>query len=211
MTVEDIKNIIDSEEIMSIDIRYVDNLGRWSGVSFVAKSFDYDILSQSIQLNEFRLNPVDLTRCFIDPFLAHKTLVFLTDILETEDIIALQEKETNEMYQISFYFDNTVIEHGKTTSKGSFSMAPYDEGRDIRTEICLALSEMGVDIVFHHHGDESNKHVILLRNNDNALSMVDDIQKIKYCCLMVSKAYKLEINTDKGIFIDYLNPYKAFL
>ncbi|MFL1781042.1 glutamine synthetase-like N-terminal domain protein [Candidatus Hepatincolaceae symbiont of Richtersius coronifer] len=214
-----IEKLVIDEEIISIDIRYANQLGFWEGKVFSAKNFNYSQLKEQISINEWLLAPLELKRNFIDPFLAHKTLVLLTDIKKNYSKLINTEARDNKLknyilpnngsYGLNFYIKaaNKDTEFKTIESKDikfkdvNFAMPPLDEGRDIRTEIVLAATQMGVPVISHNHGDEVNKHYIEIKR-DNILDLDrDNIQKVKYSVIMAAKAYNLSIDIDKGMFV----------
>jgi glutamine synthetase len=205
-TLEQIKNLISQNDISFIDIRFTNSSGVWQGLSFLAKDFNFDILN-GLNFEGTNIAPINLSRHFIDPFLAHKTLVFLS-----EDAKAVLEPSTDFSLLIKVIFEILEDNINNLYSMPSidFLAPPYDNAKDIRAEIVQALNAMNVKTYTHYMLNLQNnksKHILMLQKTIDRMQNIDNIQKTKYAILMVAKAYKIKINTNFGVFKDYSNPY----
>lgn len=164
-------------------------------------------------------------RHFIDPFLAHHTLVLLTDL---ENFTFPKKFDAETTYNIEFYLESTndnnstevytslMQEDGMKTQQSKalqivqLLAPPEDIWRDIRTEIVLATQQMGVATIKHYanylvtpQANQSNYQNIIKILTSNTVSFIDDTQKVKYAIAMVAKAYNINVEKHMGIFTDF--------
>ena len=91
-TSADVMKAIKDQGVEMVDIRFTDMPGMWQHISYPAQVFDQDVIDEGLGfdgssirgfkvINEFDMLLLpDPTTAFIDPFMAHKTLVMIADI-----------------------------------------------------------------------------------------------------------------------------------
>ncbi len=70
---------------------------------------------------------------------------------------------------------------------GYFPCAPVDTFTDLRTEMCLVMEEVGIEIETHHHEVASAGQAEIDMKYDSLLSMADQVMWYKYCVKNVAK------------------------
>ena len=203
---KELKEIILSQDIVMIDIRYINHNGDWNSISYLSNHFNELFFKNYIYIDDIVLNPLNKNRYFIDHFLSHKTLVFLTDI--QSNIIKCDKNTKNFFYDLDFYIENDNDNENEVNIDNKYLSPILDKFRDFRGEIIASLLDFKVDIVKHYHSDLPNKHTIVISKNKDSFVNLDSIQKVKYAILMTANAYNIKINTKKGIFLDYKQIYK---
>jgi glutamine synthetase len=168
-----IKSIVTELEIFNIDIRYINNNppNNFCGVSFSKLNFDFNLLT-SLKIIDF----------FVDPFLSHKTLAIIV-----ENFLYSPNKDiTSIIFQVETEGTTSI------DTNYNFIMPPYDTPRDFRGEIMMALEEIGIVTISHHHGNIQNQQVINIKEANTVA-----ISKVIYAIHMVAKAYNVTINNVK--------------
>ena len=221
-----LQKLIQENEIFSIDLRFTDIIGNWHNITLpVAAIKDLADLNKVCKKLKLKLLQDKEIRHFIDPFLAHPTLVCLTDL---EDFTVAKKIDSNTIYNIEFYLESLIDDNAMEIYTGllqedgmktqqpkqsqviSLLAPPEDIWRDIRTEIVLATGQMGVNIVKHYanflvvpQSNQSNYQNIIKIITNNSINLIDDIQKVKYAIAMVAKAYNIKVENRMGIFANF--------
>jgi glutamine synthetase len=196
--IEFFKEFINLNEINKIDLRYVNNLGYWSCVSYNIKELDNLACLSNIKIDE-NIILIDLSkdRYFIDPFLPHKTLVFLIN-KDTYDV------KHNENIILDYYLNDKILDENYGDKYNYLYLSkPFDRGSDIRNEIVSSLECLGVNVLSHYHNNKANGHILVIKNANNDVINCDNIQKVKYAILMICNAYNVQLDIKSGVFIKY--------
>jgi hypothetical protein len=196
--IEFFKDLIDIKEITQINLRYINNLGYWSSIAYNIEEFDIFANLAHINIDEnIVLGGLSKNRYFIDPFLPHKTLVFLLNrnfynIGISANLI------------LEYYLNDKMLDenHGDNYNYLYLSK-PFDKGADIRNEIVNALQSMDINVFCHYHNKNPNGHILTIKNAKDDLINCDNIQKVKYAILMMCNVYNVELDINKGIFVNY--------
>lgn len=206
----DLDQIIKDNEIIAVDIRYMGDDHYWSCISHSAQYFlkhhDDFFKNDFLIDNNITLKSLSKDRYFIDPFLSHKTLVFLTDKSPRGFLVSsyLDKFINNNKYY--YYFEITNKKHIKNTKNINdlhHMGTQFDAYRDFKTEIMTSLLEMGINIVSFY--ESNNKSYFVIESMNNPLFDFDNYQKIKYGILMLANIYEISINMEQGIFCDPIN------
>ena len=64
---------------------------------------------------------------------------------------------------------------------GYYPCAPVDKLQDLRTQMCLKMMEIGIDIEMHHHEVASAGQCEIDMKFDTLTTMADKVMKYKYC------------------------------
>ena len=87
--------------------------------------------------------------------------------------------------------------------EGYFPVPPMDSHQDLRTEMLLALEEVGVDIEVHHHEVGTAGQAEIDMRFDSLVSMGDKLMKYKYCVKNVARRHGKTVTLmPKPIFQD---------
>jgi len=94
-TSKDVMKAVKEHGVEMIDIRMTDMPGMWQHISYPAAAYDQDLIDEGhgfdgssirgfkvINESDMLLMP-DPTTAFIDPFMAHKTLVMIADVKDS--------------------------------------------------------------------------------------------------------------------------------
>lgn len=221
-----LQKLIQENEIFSIDLRFTGINGNWHNitlpVSVIKDLADINKICKKLQLKPLKEDEI---RHFIDPFLAHATLVCLTDLASFN---FSKKVEPNVTHNIEFYLEspindnamevytNLLQEDGIKTQQVKQSQViqllapPEDIWRDIRSEIVLATQQMGVTVLKHYanylvtpQSNQSNYQNIIKLQTSNSINLVDNVQKVKYAIAMVAKAYNIKVENNMGVFADF--------
>ena len=87
--------------------------------------------------------------------------------------------------------------------EGYFPVPPMDSHQDLRTEMLLALEEVGVEIEVHHHEVGTAGQAEIDMRFDSLVSMGDKLMKYKYCVKNVARRHGKTVTLmPKPIFQD---------
>ena len=239
-TPQEVINLAKERKVRYVDLRFNDFPGSWQHFSIplaglteesFEEGFPFDGSSirgwQGIHESDMLVVP-DPSTAFIDPFMAHPTLVLSCDV---KDPITHQPYDRDprniarraEAYVAStgigdtvyfgpeaefFIFDdvrfdqstnfgfyhldsiegawNSGREEGpnlghKPRSKGGyFPVPPVDSYQDLRTEMCLNLEAIGLEIERQHHEVASGGQAEINFKFDSLVKTADNVMKFKY-------------------------------
>ena len=161
-----IKNYIETNEIIYVDLRWIqDNSSSNNYSSVSVHSFYLDKIYKNV-------NVID---SFDDPFLIHKTLVLIIDSPFSLDLLKTSKC-------IEFKLEDDV----KNNPLEIIFLAPdLDLNRDIRGEISMTLMNMGINVILHLFDDSKKNHVIYFKEKIVEV----DFCKIQYVINMICKVY----------------------
>jgi glutamine synthetase len=86
-------------------------------------------------------------------------------------------------------FEEGNIGHRPSTKGGYFPVPPVDSLQDIRSAMCLALQEMGVDVEIHHHEVATAGQCEIGTRFNTLTKRADTNQIMKYVIWNVAHAY----------------------
>ncbi len=86
-------------------------------------------------------------------------------------------------------FDEGNIGHRPGVKGGYFPVPPVDSLQDVRSAMCMAMQEMGIDVEVHHHevGTAGQCEIGTLFNS--LVAKADELQVYKYCVHNVAHAH----------------------
>src|SRR6476659_291416 len=86
-------------------------------------------------------------------------------------------------------FDSGNMGHRPPVKGGYFPVPPVDSLQDIRSAICLALEEMGVEVEVHHHEVAAPGQCEIGTKFNSLVKRADWMQILKYCVHNVAHSY----------------------
>ncbi len=120
MKYHDVKNLINQNEIVSIDLKYSDLVGNWYHISFPAKRLDYVLEKgipfdgssvpgmRSVESGDMILLP-DLSTAIIDPFLKTPTIRMLSYICDADTREGVKKDPRSVAKRANAYMKSTQI------------------------------------------------------------------------------------------------------
>ncbi|MCB1678232.1 MAG: glutamate--ammonia ligase [Halioglobus sp.] len=92
------------------------------------------------------------------------------------------------------WVSNEVFEEGNTGHRprvkgGYFPVPPVDSLHDIRTAMCTAMAQMGLDVEVHHHEVGTAGQCEIGVRFNTLVKKADEVQVLKYCVHNVAHAY----------------------
>ncbi|MGV3278221.1 hypothetical protein ACFX5K_01065 [Rickettsiales bacterium LUAb2] len=205
---------INQEKIQNIDIRFLNEEYTIKCFSIAPNHLSDKLFNcKKFQFNDYILHKLNINRCFLDPFLTHKTLVFYTNLDEhLGAMYKLLNSENNNKAILDFYLNNEQEQTDIETiaNNNYLTPPPLDLDRDIRCELILALKTLNIDVITHYVGKDTMQNIVYIKANNN-LMLLDQIEKFKYALLMVTNAYNKVIDLNKGVFANpcLLSQYKS--
>ena len=86
-------------------------------------------------------------------------------------------------------YEEGNIGHRPGVKGGYFPVPPVDSLQDIRTAMCLALEDMGLEVEVHHHEVATAGQCEIGTRFRSLVHKADEIQILKYCVHNVAHAY----------------------
>ena len=120
MTVEQVKKMIEENELKSVDLKYSDLAGNWYHISFPVRRLDYVINNgipfdgssipgmKSVEAGDMVLLP-DLSTAIIDPFTKFPTLRMLSYICDADTRIGVKKDPRSLAKRAQKYLESTGI------------------------------------------------------------------------------------------------------
>ena len=247
------KEVIDfakKNNVVMVDCRITDSPGLWQHCSHPISQLEestfqdgYGFDGSSIRgwkaINESDMLMIpDPSTAFIDPFLAHPTLVLICDVVDPisrqpyirdprhvakrAELYVKQSGIADTAYfgpEAEFFVFNSARFGGGANSgyyeldsneaawntsrdesgrnlaykirhkEGYFPVPPHDTQQDIRTEMCLEMERMGIEIETQHHEVATAGQAEIDMKFDTLVSMADKLLKYKYVVKNVAKRH----------------------
>jgi glutamine synthetase len=247
------KEVIDfakKNNVVMVDCRITDSPGLWQHCSHPISQLDestfedgYGFDGSSIRgwkaINESDMLMIpDPSSAFIDPFLAHPTLVLICDVVDPltrqpyqrdprqvarkAELYLKQSGIADTAYfgpEAEFFVFNSARFGGGANSgfyeldsneavwntgrgenganlgykirhkEGYFPVPPHDTQQDLRTEMCLEMQKMGIEIETQHHEVATAGQAEIDMKFDTLVVMADKLLKYKYVVKNVAKKY----------------------
>ncbi len=123
---------------------------------------------------------------------------------ESEFFIFDSVRWTNEMSEASYHLESVEaawssgkeyedgnIGHRPGVKGGYFPVPPVDSLQDVRSAMCLAMADMGLDVEVHHHEVGTAGQGEIGTRFDTLVAKADQLQIYKYCVHNVAHAHGL--------------------
>ena len=123
---------------------------------------------------------------------------------EAEFFIFDSVRWTNEMSEASYHLESVEaawssgkeyedgnIGHRPGVKGGYFPVPPVDSLQDVRSAMCLAMADMGLDVEVHHHEVGTAGQGEIGTRFDTLVAKADQLQIYKYCVHNVAHAHGL--------------------
>ncbi|MCL4686351.1 type I glutamate--ammonia ligase [Myxococcota bacterium] len=252
MDAKAVLSLAKKHNVVMVDCRITDSPGLWQHCSHPISQLEestfedgYGFDGSSIRgwrvINESDMLMIpDPSSAFIDPFLAHPTLVLICDVVDPlsrqpysrdprqiakRAELYLQHSGVAETAYFGpeaefFVFDSvrfgSGVNHGyyeldsseavwntdreeaggnlgyKIRLKGGyFPVPPHDTQQDLRTEMCLEMEKMGIEIETHHHEVATAGQAEIDMKFDTLVAMSDNMMKYKYVVKNVARRHGL--------------------
>ena len=120
MNLQEVKNIIDENQIRTLDLKYSDLAGNWYHISCPARKLDYVLENgipfdgssipgmKSVEAGDMILIP-DISTAIIDPFTRHPTLRMLSYICDADTRIGVKKDPRSLAKRAQKYLEETGI------------------------------------------------------------------------------------------------------
>ncbi|MCH8504109.1 MAG: type I glutamate--ammonia ligase, partial [Ectothiorhodospiraceae bacterium] len=86
-------------------------------------------------------------------------------------------------------YEDGNMGHRPKVKGGYFPVPPVDSLHDIRTSMCLAMEEMGLEVEVHHHEVATAGQCEIGVKFNTLVKKADEVQKLKYVVHNVASAY----------------------
>jgi glutamine synthetase len=252
MTPKQVLEFAKKNNVVMVDCRIIDSPGLWQHcshpISTLSEStfedgYGFDGSSirgfKAIHESDMLMIP-DASTAFIDPFLAHPTLVLICDIVDPltrepygRDPRHIAKKAELFLKQTGiadtaymgpeaefFVFDSAKFGSGPNHGyyeidsseavwnsareedggnlaykirhkEGYFPVPPHDTQQDLRTEMCLEMEKMGIEIETQHHEVATAGQAEIDMKFDTLTVMADKLLKYKYVVKNVARRHGL--------------------
>jgi glutamine synthetase len=252
MTPKQVLEFAKKNNVVMVDCRIIDSPGLWQHcshpISTLTEStfedgYGFDGSSirgfKAIHESDMLMIP-DASTAFIDPFLAHPTLVLICDIVDPltrepygRDPRHIAKKAELFLKQTGiadtaymgpeaefFVFDSAKFGSGPNHGyyeidsseavwnsareedggnlaykirhkEGYFPVPPHDTQQDLRTEMCLEMEKMGIEIETQHHEVATAGQAEIDMKFDTLTVMADKLLKYKYVVKNVARRHGL--------------------
>jgi glutamine synthetase len=250
MTPKQVLELAKKNNVVMVDCRIIDSPGLWQHCSHPISQLSestfedgYGFDGSSIRgwkaINESDMLMIpDPASAFIDPFLAHPTLVLVCDVVDPltrepygrdprhiakkAELYLKQTGIADTAYmgpEAEFFVFNSAkfgsgANHGyyevdsseaawnsgreedggnlayKIRHKeGYFPVPPHDTQQDLRTEMCLEMEKMGIEIETQHHEVATAGQAEIDMKFDTLTAMADKLMKYKYVVKNVARRH----------------------
>jgi glutamine synthetase len=250
MTPKQVLELAKKNNVVMVDCRIIDSPGLWQHCSHPISQLSestfedgYGFDGSSIRgwkaINESDMLMIpDPASAFIDPFLAHPTLVLICDVVDPltrepygrdprhiakkAELYLKQTGIADTAYmgpEAEFFVFNSAkfgsgANHGyyevdsseaawnsgreedggnlayKIRHKeGYFPVPPHDTQQDLRTEMCLEMEKMGIEIETQHHEVATAGQAEIDMKFDTLTAMADKLMKYKYVVKNVARRH----------------------
>jgi len=98
------------------------------------------------------------------------------------------DSEEGEWNSEKVYADGNMG-HRPGTKGGYFPVPPVDSLQDMRSAMCLAMEDMGLEIEVHHHEVATAGQCEIGVGFNSLVAKADEVQVLKYCVQNVAHAY----------------------
>ena len=114
------------------------------------------------------------------------------------DDVRWQTDMSGSFYQVNSeeaaWNSGAVIEGGNTGHRpgvkgGYFPVPPVDSSQDLRSAMCLAMEELGLEIEAHHHEVATGNQNEIATAYNSMLAKADEMQLLKYAVHNIAHAY----------------------
>jgi glutamine synthetase len=250
MTPKQVLELAKKNNVVMVDCRITDSPGLWQHCSHPIGTLDESTFEngygfdgssirgfKAIHESDMLMIP-DPSSAFIDPFLAHPTLVLVCDIVDPLTRQPYERDPRHIAKQAELYLKQTGIadtayfgpeaeffvfndarfgtgpnhgyyeldsdeaawntgrgEEGANLAykirhkEGYFPVPPHDTQQDIRTEMCLEMEKMGIEIETQHHEVATAGQAEIDMKFDTLVSMADKLLKYKYVVKNVARRH----------------------
>jgi glutamine synthetase len=250
MTPKQVLELAKKNNVVMVDCRITDWPGSWQHCSHPIDMLDEDVFEngygfdgssirgwQAIHESDMLMIP-DPSSAFIDPFMAHPTLVMICDVVdpitrqpysrdpryiarkaetylkqtgvadtayfgpEAEFFVFNHARFSTSTNEGFYHIDsiegvwNSGAEEGgsnlayKTRHKqGYFPAPPTDTQQDLRTEMCLEMNKLGIEIETQHHEVATAGQAEIDMKFDTLVQMADKLMKYKYVVKNVARRH----------------------
>jgi len=86
-------------------------------------------------------------------------------------------------------YDDGNMGHRPGPKGGYFPVPPVDSQHDLRSAMCLAMEDMGIDVEVHHHEVATGGQAEIGTGFSTLVRKADETQILKYCVMNVAHAY----------------------
>jgi len=120
MNLQEVKNIIDENQIRTLDLKYSDLAGNWYHISCPARKLEYVLKNgipfdgssipgmKSVEAGDMILIP-DISTAIVDPFTRHPTLRMLSYICDADTRIGVKKDPRSLAKRAQKYLEETGI------------------------------------------------------------------------------------------------------
>lgn len=181
---------IKSHQIQFVSLKFLDENNRLSQMDF---NIDHLSTIEHYLPQAVKLIPID---GFIDPFRSRKTFsVFCynfnvsTNYRKLLDEFFQDVNFSDTVFELSFFVDRIDNSQDQDNKQSLYlAVDPDDSLADLRADITNVLHEMGINIVYHYHGQAINECVVAI-SAKSAIALADEINILKYVILNTAVSY----------------------
>ena len=211
MSASDVLKMIQESNVKFVDFRFTDTRGKEQHVSVPADPFMQDT---TLLLRCDVVEPTTMQGYERDPrSIAKRSEAYLKSTgigdaaffgPEAEFFIFDSVRWTNEMSEASYHIESVEgawssgkeyedgnIGHRPGVKGGYFPVPPVDSLQDVRSAMCLAMADMGLEVEVHHHEVGTAGQGEIGTRFDTLVAKADQLQIYKYCVHNVAHAHGL--------------------
>ena len=213
MSAEDALKLISDSKAKFVDFRFTDTHGKEQHVSVPASVIDGELFEEGkmfdgssiagwkgINESDMILMP-DPDTAVIDPFMQDTTVLLRCDVIEPATMQGYDRDPRSIAKRAEAYLKSTGAGDsdyedgnmglGPGVKGGYFPVPPVDSLQDVRSSMCLAMQDMGLDVEVHHHEVGTAGQGEIGTRFDTLVSKADQTQIYKYCVHNVAHAHGL--------------------